>query len=132
MVAGLEATEHAGIVADRARADMRASWPSSERAILCVGAFDRYRGMMLAPLGRHDEAVDALTAALALEDQPSSHHPLPPERDTGSLGALLQRDDRGDRARLAVELDRSIQTAERLGMPALPAAAGRALAEPEH
>jgi hypothetical protein len=36
-------------------------------AIFCVGAYDRYRGMMLDMLGRHDEAVCALDAALALE-----------------------------------------------------------------
>jgi len=43
--------------------------------------------------------------------------------------ALLQRDDRGDRERAAVELGRSIQTAERLGMKGL-ALAGRELSEP--
>ena len=127
LVAGLEATEHADVLADEL-GPYAGELVVVGAGILCVGAFDRYRGMVLGLLGRHDEAVAALTAALALEESIESP-PFTARTRYWLARALLQRDDPGDRARVAVELDRSIQTAERLGMPAL-AAAGRAFAEP--
>ena len=60
--------------------------------ILCLGAFDRYRGMLLGLLGRHDEAVAALTAALALEESVESP-PLTARTRYWLARALLQRND---------------------------------------
>ena len=82
--------------------------------------------MMLGLLGRHDEAVAALTAGLALEE--SIESPTLAVRTRYWLArALRQRDGRGDRERAADELDRSIRTADRLGMAGI-ARAGRELA----
>ena len=78
--------------------------------------------MLLGLLGRHDEAVAALTAALALEESVESP-PFTARTRYWLARALLQRDDRGDRERAADELDRSIETAERLGMAAIARAA---------
>lgn len=95
-------------------------------AILCPGAYDRYRGMLLDLLGRHDEAVTALDAALALEE--SFPAPTLAARTRFWLAhALCRRDRPGDRERSAAELSTSIEAAERLGMAAL-AAAGHELA----
>ena len=82
--------------------------------------------MVLGLLGRHDEAVAALTAALALEE--SIESPVLTARTRYWLArALLQRDERGDHERAAAELDRSIRTADLLGMAGI-ARAGRELA----
>ena len=96
--------------------------------LFCLGAFDRYRGMLLSLLGRHDEAVAALTAALALEE--SVDAPTLTARTRYWLArALRQRDGPGDGERADVELARSIETAEGLGMAGL-FLAGRELANP--
>ena len=86
--------------------------------------------MVLGLLGRDDEAVAALEAALALEEAiecSDLHRPNP----VLACSALLQRDDRGDRERATVELGRSIETAEQLGMRGL-ALAGRRFTEHGH
>ena len=127
IVAGLEATEHAHVLADEL-GPYAGELVVVGAGILCLGAFDRYRGMMLGLLGRHDEAVAALTAALALEESVESP-PFTARTRYWLARALLQRDGPGDRERAADELDRSIETAERLGMAGL-ALAGRELAEP--
>jgi hypothetical protein len=84
--------------------------------------------MLLGLLDRHDEAVLALTTGLALEESIASP-PLTARTRYWLARALLERDSAGDRERAAIELDRTIQTADRLGMAAL-ARAGRELAEP--
>ncbi len=74
--------------------------------------------MLLSLLGRHDEAVAALTAALALEESVES--PTFTARTRYWLArALLQRDGPGDRERAGGEIDRSMETAARIGMSAL-------------
>ena len=66
--------------------------------MFCAGAADRYRGMLLGLLGRHDEAVAALAAALALEESVGS--PTFTARTRYWLArALLRRDGPGDRER---------------------------------
>ena len=77
-------------------------------------------------LGRHDEAIAALATALALEESVSSPTFTARTRYWLARG-LLGRDGPGDRERATDELDRSIETAERLGMSAL-VSAGRDLA----
>jgi tetratricopeptide (TPR) repeat protein len=128
IVAGLEATAPAQVLADELE-PYAGEMVVVGGGILCLGAFDRYRGMVLGLLGRHDEAVAALTAALDLEESVKSP-PFTARTRYWLARALLQRHDRGDRERATDELDRSIETAERLGMKGL-ALAGRALAEPE-
>ena len=124
IVAGLEATEHAQVLVDEL-GRTRASSSSSERD-LCLGAFDRYRGMVLGLLGRRDEAVAALTAALALEEAVESP-PFTARTRYWLARALLQRDDRGDRERAsdrARPLHRDRRAARHEGL----ARAGRELA----
>ena len=117
IVAGLGATEHAELLVDELEpyaGELVVGGPG----IFCAGAADRYRGMLLGLLGRHDEAVAALAAALALEESVES--PTFTARTRYWLArALLQRDEPGDRERAGGEIDRSIETAARIGMSAL-------------
>jgi len=125
IAARLGATEHAERIADELE-PYAGELVVTGIGILCLGAFDRYRGMVLGLLGRHDEAVAALTAALTLEE--SIESPVLTARTRYWLArALLQRDERGDRERAAEELGRSIRTADLLGMAGI-ARAGRELA----
>jgi class 3 adenylate cyclase/tetratricopeptide (TPR) repeat protein len=122
---GLGAIEHAERIAEELE-PYAGELVVTGIGILCLGAFDRYRGMVLGLLGRHDEAVAALTAALTLEE--SIESPVLTARTRYWLArALLQRDERGDRERAAAELGRSIRTADLLGMAGI-ARAGRELA----
>lgn len=94
-------------------------------AVNVVGAYDRFRGMLLGLLGRHDEAIAALEAAIHLEEKVEG----PPlvARSRYWLGrALLARDGPGDTARAGDELRRSLGEAERMGMKGLAAAAALA------
>ena len=126
IVAGLEATEHAELIADEL-GPYAGELVVVGAGILCLGAFDRYRGMLLGLLGRHDEAVAALTAALALEESIESP-PLTARTRYWLARALLQaRRALATASARPIELDRSIETAERLGMTGL-ALAGRELA----
>jgi hypothetical protein len=94
-------------------------------AVLCVGAHDRYRGMLLDLLGRCDEAVTALDAGIALEM--AARAPTQVARSRYWLAvALSHRDRPGDRQRAVDEVAASVSEADALGMPAL-AAAGREL-----
>jgi hypothetical protein len=126
MAAGLGATEHAALILDEL--DLYSGeLVVSGMGIIWLGAFDRYRGMMLGLLGRHDEAVVALTTGLALEESVES--PTLTARTRYWLArALLERGSAEDRERAAVELDRTTKTADQLGMAGL-ARAGRELAE---
>jgi hypothetical protein len=91
-------------------------------SVLCVGAYDRYRGMLLDLLGRYDEAGPALEAGLALEV--AARAPALAARTRYWLAvALAHRDGPGDRERAEAERAESVAMAERLGMPALAAAA---------
>ena len=95
IVAGLEATEHADVLAAEL-APYAGELAVVGAGILCLGAFDRYRGMVLGLLGRRDEAVAALVAALALEESVESP-PFTARTRYWLARALLQRDGRGDR-----------------------------------
>ena len=86
--------------------------------ILCCGAFDRFRGMLLDLTGRSDDAVAALDAALALEDSLDAAALTARTRYWLAV-ALRDRAVAGDLERAATELTGSIQTAERLGMTTL-------------
>ena len=116
-IAGLGATEHAVLLVDELEpyaGELVVGGPG----MVCAGAADRYRGMLLDLLGRHDEAVAALTAALVLEESVGS--PTFTARTRYWLArALLQRDEPGDRERAGGEIDRSMETAARIGMSAL-------------
>jgi hypothetical protein len=91
--------------------------------IACLGAYDRYRGMLLGVLGRDGEAVDALEAALLLEE--SIQSPTFTARTRYWLAlALRRRGGPGDDERAEASLRRSIADAEALGMASL-ARAGR-------
>ena len=82
--------------------------------IYCIGAYDRYRGMLLDLLGRHDEAVAAFDAALALER--SIQAPALTSRTRLWLARALRRRARpGDLERAQAELAECSATAERLG-----------------
>ena len=73
---------------------------------------------MLGLVGRHDEAIAALTDALALEESIDS--PTLAARARYWLArALLQRSGPGDHERATDELRSSLETAERLGMHGL-------------
>jgi tetratricopeptide (TPR) repeat protein len=120
LVAQLGSTDHAQLLADELEA-YAGELAVPNFGLLCLGAFDRYRGMLLSVLGRHDEAVGALEAALVLEGSLDS--PPLTARTRYWLGrALVGRDGPGDRQRAADETRRSIQAAERLGMAALAVA----------
>ena len=128
LVVGLDAVEHAEEIADELGA-YRGEVVVVGAGIHWMGAFDRYRGMLLDLLGRHDEAIAALEAALALEE--SMDAPTLTARTRYWLArALRRRDSPGDRDRATGELARSIETAERLGMAGL-ALAGQAIANDE-
>ena len=95
-------TEHAGLLVDELEpyaGELVVGGPG----IFCAGAADRYRGMLLDLLGRRDEAVAALTAAVVLEvvgrvpDLHSSHPLLArtrpaPARRAGRPGTGPRRD----------------------------------------
>ena len=117
MVAGLEATEHAALIVDELE-PYAGELVVGGAGMMCAGAADRYRGMLLSLLGRHDEAVAALTSALALEE--SVRSPTFTARTRYWLArALLARDGPGDREQATDEIDRSMETAARMGMSAL-------------
>jgi hypothetical protein len=94
-------------------------------AVLCVGALDRYRGMLLTLLGEHDEAVAAIEAGLELE-QSIKAPPLVARSRYWLARALLPRGRAGDAERAGDELTASIATSDELGMVQL-ADEGRAL-----
>ena len=83
--------------------------------------------MLLSLLGRHDEAVAALSAALRLEESVESP-PLIARTRYWLARALQNATVLAIASGRPIELDRSIETAERLGMSAL-ALAGRELAD---
>ena len=84
--------------------------------VTCLGAADRYIGMLLSLLGRHDEAIERFDATLALERRVGSQ-PLWPARAAlvrpplDAIGRCRRR-----RARRA----ESAAIAEKLGMAGLP------------
>jgi tetratricopeptide (TPR) repeat protein len=124
VVAGLGATEHAELMVDELE-PYAGELLVGATGTACAGAADRYRGMLLGLLGRHDEGIATLVAALTLEESVGS--PTFTARTRYWLArALLRRDGPGDREHATAELNRSIQTAERLGMSAL-VIAGREL-----
>lgn len=82
------------------------------------GAFDRARGQALYTLSRFDEAIDALEAAVALEQQIRSD-PLSARSRYWLARGLLARDGQGDAERARTEAAASLAVAERLGMTEL-------------
>jgi tetratricopeptide (TPR) repeat protein len=127
IAAGLGASEHAAPIVDELEL-YAGELVVTGMGISCLGAYDRYRGMLLDLLGRHDESVAALTAALALEESIDS--PTLTARTRYWLArALRQRGRAGDGELAAIELGRAIEAADRIGMAGL-ARAGRELVEP--
>jgi class 3 adenylate cyclase/tetratricopeptide (TPR) repeat protein len=94
-------------------------------SVVAVGAADRFRGSMLSLLGRHDEAVAAIEAAIALESRLGAP-PFVARSRYWLARALLARGGAGDAARAHTELETCCRDAESLGM-ALVAEAAAAL-----
>jgi hypothetical protein len=95
--------------------------------VLCLGAVDRYLGMLELTLGRVDDAVGHLQSALAMEEglgfAPAA------SRTRYWLGrALLRRGGAEDRLRAKDLVEACIATAKELGMQALVTEAGVLLA----
>ena len=82
------------------------------------GASDRALGHLLATLGRLDDAIEAYTAAAALEHS-AGFPPLAARTRYWHARALLERDANGDRDRARGLLDDVINVTERLGMSLL-------------
>jgi DNA-binding SARP family transcriptional activator len=90
--------------------------------VLCLGAVDRFLGMLALTVGRLDTAVAYLEAGLAKEQ--TMGLPAFRARSGRWLGAaLLQRSGPGDRGRARTVLQATADEAAALGMPALAAEA---------
>jgi hypothetical protein len=90
--------------------------------VFCVGAADRYLALLDSAIGRTDDAVSELEAALELE----ARYPAPPliARTQYWYGrTLFQRDRPGDVARARELVTSSSQIASGLGMTDLAAQA---------
>ena len=81
----------------------------------CRGAADRTRGRLLSVLGRHDEAVAALDAAVALEERVGGTALLP-RTWSAHAEVLLARDHPDDAGRARALLDRAEASAVQLGV----------------
>jgi class 3 adenylate cyclase/tetratricopeptide (TPR) repeat protein len=97
-------------------------------AVLCLGAYDRFRGMLLDLLGRHDEAVDALEAALDLE-RSADAATMTSRTRLWLARALRHRGAPGDLDRAQAELAEAIAAAGGLGQHGVLADARALLAE---
>jgi tetratricopeptide (TPR) repeat protein len=86
--------------------------------VLVVGATDRFRGMCLATLGRHDEAAGCYEAALALEDAAPAP-PLAARTRYWFARCLLERGTPGDAERAAQLAAECQAAAELMGMAQL-------------
>lgn len=96
--------------------------------VYSIGAFDRYRGMLHHLLGRHDQAVAALDAAVALERAVDG--PVLTSRSQLWLArALRSRGGPGDLERARAELAEAVATAEGLGQAGVERPARALLAE---
>ena len=84
----------------------------------CRGAADRMRGRLLALAGRHDEAVAALHAAIALEGSVNGRALLP-RTWTAFAQVLLEQDQPAARAEAVTWLNRAAAEAEALEMGGL-------------
>jgi tetratricopeptide (TPR) repeat protein len=83
-----------------------------------LGAIDRYLGLLARPMGRLDDAVRHLQAAIELNERMGAR-PWTAHSQHDLAEVLRQRGGAGDRAR-AAELDQSaLATARQLGMTAL-------------
>jgi class 3 adenylate cyclase/tetratricopeptide (TPR) repeat protein len=91
---------------------------------VCLGAADRYLGLVAALEGRLDDAERHLDAALALEDGVGAA-PLSARTRCAYAAALFQRGGRGDRQRARRLLQDAADTAEALGAAGLSAAVER-------
>jgi hypothetical protein len=94
--------------------------------VLCLGAVDRFLGMLEITTGRLDEAIAYLEAGLALEEELG--FPTFAARSRRWLGdGLLRRGGGDDIPRATALLQRAAEDAEALGMPALAVEAARLL-----
>ena len=110
IVAGLGATEHAGLLVDELE-PYAGELVVGGAGMFCAGAADRYRGMLLACSVATTRPSPRSTAALALEESVGS--PTFTARTRYWLArALLRRDGPGDRERAGREIDRSMETAD--------------------
>jgi tetratricopeptide (TPR) repeat protein len=114
---GLRAHEHATLVLaelDRYAGELAVGG----LAVMCFGAFDRYRGMLLGVLGRHDEAIVALEAAVDLEANfPAPAYVAQSQHELSR--ALLHRGGPGDNERGRAVAAEALDAAERFGMVGL-------------
>lgn len=95
--------------------------------IALIGAFDRYRGMLLTLLDRHDEAVASLEAAIDLEEGVDAPPVVARSRCWLAI-ALRARGAPGDEQRAKDEASACLDVAGRLGMVRLAAGAEAFLA----
>ncbi|MEA2565374.1 MAG: hypothetical protein QOD49_551, partial [Actinomycetota bacterium] len=94
--------------------------------VLCLGAVDRFLGMLEMAVGRLDEAIAYLEAGLALEEELGFRTFA--ARSRRWLGdGLLRRGGGDDIPRATALLQRAAEDAEALGMPALAVEAARLL-----
>ncbi|HVE95010.1 MAG TPA: AAA family ATPase [Acidimicrobiales bacterium] len=82
------------------------------------GAIDRYIGLLDMTAGRYDEAVDDLTAAMAIHERMRAR-PWIARTEYDLARALVARDTPGDRERAVSLLNRALETANSVGMPKL-------------
>jgi tetratricopeptide (TPR) repeat protein len=87
---------------------------------LCIGAADRFLGMLAHTLGRPDEAVVHYTTALELEQRLKAA-PLTARTRYWCARALQVRGTPGDRRHAIELLEAAVATAEELGMLGLAA-----------
>lgn len=88
------------------------------QCVLCLGAADRYLGMLAAADRRWDEAEAHYRDALALEERIQSPPHLARTRYWYAR-TLVERDQVGDRQRAGDLLDASLKVAKELGMATL-------------
>jgi tetratricopeptide (TPR) repeat protein len=91
--------------------------------IVCIGAADRYLGILAATLGRLDEAERLFEAALSLEREVSSE-PLLARTRYWFARMLAHRASEGDVLRALSLLESVLESAEGMGMARLAADAG--------
>jgi hypothetical protein len=124
-VAVIEDVQHAQVLVDELEG-YRGEIVAVGAAVLCLGAYDRFRGMLLSLLGRHDEAVTAFEEAQSVE-APMRAAALSAHTSYWLALALLRRGGPGDRDRALGELASGMVTADRQGLLAIgtaPAPAG--------
>jgi tetratricopeptide (TPR) repeat protein len=97
---------------------------------MCLGAVDRFLGMLAATLGRLEEAVAHYEIALQLEERMKAR-PLAARTRYWYARALLERNGPADHDHACRLLLEALTTAEELAMPPLAADSGALLRSPQ-